>query len=230
MTDEILKVDNVHKSYAERDKRLDVLRGVSFSLRRGEVACLMGESGSGKTTLLNLLGSLDHPDQGNIIFNGEDLTALKGPELARFRNGHIGFLFQFHYLLSDFTALENAIMPGLIGGRPRAGLEARARELFARVNLPDRMAHHPSELSGGEQQRVAMVRSLVNDPLLVLADEPTGNLDEKNSEAFIDLMLAMVRETGRTFLVATHSRRLAKRCDAVYLLNHGKVERINELR
>ena len=125
MTDEILKVDNVHKSYAERDKRLDVLRGVSFSLRRGEVACLMGESGSGKTTLLNLLGSLDHPDQGNIIFNGEDLTALKGPELARFRNGHIGFLFQFHYLLSDFTALENAIMPGLIGGRPRAGLEAR---------------------------------------------------------------------------------------------------------
>jgi lipoprotein-releasing system ATP-binding protein len=172
---------------------------------------------------LNLLGSLDRPDRGKIVFNGEDLAGLQGAELARFRNRHIGFLFQFHYLLSDFTALENAIMPGLIGGRRRPELEEKARALFGRVNLPDRMSHHPSELSGGEQQRVAMVRALVNEPLLVLADEPTGNLDEKNSEAFIDLMLAMVRETGRTFLVATHSQRLAKRCDTVFLLNHGKV-------
>jgi lipoprotein-releasing system ATP-binding protein len=223
MEPEILRVEDLNKSYAEGKRALDVLRGVNFSLQRGEVACLMGESGSGKTTLLNILGSLDKPDQGKILFNGEDLAGLQGAELARFRNRHIGFLFQFHYLLSDFTALENAIMPGLIGGRSRTELEASARGLFGRVNLPDRMAHHPSELSGGEQQRVAMVRALINEPLLVLADEPTGNLDEKNSEAFIDLMLAMVRETGRTFLVATHSQRLAKRCDSVYLLNNGKV-------
>ncbi|MFH0921013.1 MAG: ABC transporter ATP-binding protein [Fibrobacterota bacterium] len=221
----ILKAEGVYKSYREGARTLDVLCGVDLTLRAGEVACLMGESGSGKTTLLNLLGSLDRPDQGKIVFKGEDLTAFTGEALARFRNQHIGFLFQFHYLLSDFTALENAILPGLIGGRPRAALEERARELFARVNLPGRMTHHPSELSGGEQQRVAMVRALVNAPLLVLADEPTGNLDERNSEAFIDLMLAMVRETGRTFLVATHSQRLAGRCDTVYLLNHGKVDR-----
>ncbi|OGS37364.1 MAG: hypothetical protein A2293_05185 [Elusimicrobia bacterium RIFOXYB2_FULL_49_7] len=225
----LLDVIDLHKAYQEGEKKLTILSGLNLSLQTGEIVCVMGESGSGKTTLLNLLGSLDNPDQGKIIFNGKDIASLKGNTLAEFRNRHIGFLFQFHYLLADFTALENAILPGLIAGSPQEALEARARELFERVGIAERMAHHPSELSGGEQQRVAMVRALINDPLLVLADEPTGNLDETNGARLMDLLFELGRDLKKTFLVATHSTRLARRCDRVYFLEHGKAGIRDEL-
>jgi len=216
---DIIEVKDLRKSYVQGEKKLEVLSGVTFSLRRGEIACLMGESGAGKTTLFNLLGLLDNPDQGNIVFNGRETSSLNANERAAFRNRSIGFLFQ----LSDFTALENVMMPGLISGQPREMLEEKAAMLLKRVGLESRGHHHPKELSGGEQQRVAMVRSLLNDPLIVLADEPTGNLDERNSDNFINLAFEMVRETGRTFFIATHSQRLAARCDRVFHLAGGKV-------
>ena len=220
----IMEVKDLRKSYVQGERTVEVLSGLSFSLKKGEIACLMGESGTGKTTLFNLLGLLDNPDQGNIVFNGRETAALSSNERAAFRNGAIGFLFQFHFLLSDFTALENVMMPGLIGGKTRSELADKAEALLKRVGLVDRIHHHPKELSGGEQQRVAMVRSLMNDPLVVLADEPTGNLDERNSDNFVDLAFEMVRETGRTFFIATHSQRLAARCDRILHLAHGKVE------
>jgi lipoprotein-releasing system ATP-binding protein len=222
--DLILEVQDLRKSYIQGEKKIDVLSGVFFSLRKGEIACLMGESGAGKTTLFNLLGLLDNPDQGKIVFNGQETGAMGPKECAAFRNRVIGFLFQFHFLLSDFTALENVMMPGLISGKGRESLEAKAGALLKRVGLGHRLHHHPKELSGGEQQRVAMVRALMNEPLVVLADEPTGNLDERNSDNFLDLAFEMVRETGRTFFIATHSQRLANRCDRVYHLAGGKVE------
>jgi lipoprotein-releasing system ATP-binding protein len=224
MEEIILDVKNLAKTYRQGEKALEVLSGVTFSLKKGEIACLMGESGAGKTTLFNLLGLLDNPDRGNIVFNGRDTSSLNASERAAFRNRTIGFLFQFHFLLTDFTAIENAMMPGLIAGQERGMLEAKAASLLKRVGLDHRLHHHPMELSGGEQQRTAMVRSLLNDPLIVLADEPTGNLDERNSDNFIDLAFEMVRETGRTFFIATHSQRLAKRCDRVLHLAGGKVE------
>jgi lipoprotein-releasing system ATP-binding protein len=225
----ILEASGIVKSYREGGKELKVLCGANLSLGRGEIACLMGESGSGKTTLLNILGSLDKPDQGKIIYNGRDIADLSGAALSRFRNSSIGFLFQFHYLLADFTALENAIMPGLVAGRDRKGLEERARGLFERVGIAERAGHAPSELSGGEQQRVAMVRALMNDPVVVLADEPTGNLDEGNSAKLLDLLFELGRDLNKAFLIATHSRKLAGRCDRVFYLEKGKVGPQNEL-
>ena len=225
----LLEVVGLHKSYCEGKRELKVLSGLDLSLCEGEIACVMGESGSGKTTLLNLLGSLDKPDQGKIIYNGSDIAGLNGTELSRFRNRHIGFLFQFHYLLADFTALENAIMPGLIAGRGRDALAERAKGLFERVGLAERASHTPSELSGGEQQRVAMIRALMNDPVLVLADEPTGNLDEGNSEKLLALLFEIGRDLKKTFLIATHSRRLARRCDRIYYLEKGKAGLIHDV-
>jgi lipoprotein-releasing system ATP-binding protein len=217
----ILQAENLRKSYSEGSERLDVLQGVTLSLKKGEIVALVGESGSGKTTLLNLLGSLDRPDQGTIQFNGTSVTGLKGNELAAFRNRHIGFLFQFHYLLSDFTAIENVIIPGLIAGKDREQLVKKGIELLERMGLGTRLDHCPAELSGGEQQRVAAVRAIINDPLVVLADEPAGNLDEKNSARLIDLIFSIRQERGQTFFIATHSGALARRCDRILYLRNG---------
>jgi lipoprotein-releasing system ATP-binding protein len=229
MNDIILEVQDLHKAYREGAEELRILTGVNLTLKRGEIACVMGESGSGKTTLLNLLGSLDRPDRGSIIYNGQDITRLRGKALAAFRNRHIGFLFQFHYLLSDFTALENVIMPRLIAGERAAAAGPRAGELMARVGLAERAGHYPAELSGGEQQRAAMLRAVINEPMLVLADEPTGNLDEKNSGRLLDAIFEVGRSIKQTFLIATHSRRLAGPCDTVYVLENGKAENTHEL-
>jgi lipoprotein-releasing system ATP-binding protein len=226
MSNELLTVENVSKAYVDAEKKLQVISNLSFSIQSGEVVALMGESGAGKTTLLNLLGLLDTPDTGSIKFNGTDVAGYAENERALFRNAKIGFLFQFHHLLSDFSALENAMMPGLIRNDDRKILVEKASALLSRVGLSNRMTHLPSELSGGEQQRVAMVRALVNDPLLVLADEPTGNLDETNSMQFIDMALQMVRDTGRSFLIATHSSRISQRCDRILRLAHGNIEGI----
>ncbi|MBL8026418.1 MAG: ABC transporter ATP-binding protein [Fibrobacteres bacterium] len=224
MNEKLLSIENISKAYSDAEKSLQVISELSFSLRSGEVVALMGESGAGKTTLLNLLGLLDTPDSGKIIFDGTDVSGYSEGERAFFRNAKIGFLFQFHHLLSDFSAVENAIMPGLIRNGNKEELESKAVQLLDRVGLSKRLKHLPSELSGGEQQRVAMVRSLINDPLLVLADEPTGNLDEYNSSQFIDMALQMVRDTGRSFLIATHSSRISERCDRILRLAHGKIE------
>ena len=223
---ELLTVQNISKAYVDAEKTLQVISNLSFSIQSGEVVALMGESGAGKTTLLNLLGLLDTPDTGSIKFHDDDVAKYTEEERAIFRNAKIGFLFQFHHLLSDFSALENAMMPGLIRNDDKKVLAEKASNLLARVGLSKRMTHLPSELSGGEQQRVAMVRALVNDPLLVLADEPTGNLDETNSTQFIDMALQMVRDTGRSFLIATHSSRVSERCDRILRLAHGKIEGI----
>jgi lipoprotein-releasing system ATP-binding protein len=229
MNDIILEVQDLHKAYREGAGELRILTGVNLTLKRGEIACVMGESGSGKTTLLNLLGSLDRPDRGSIIYNGQDITRLRGKALAAFRNRHIGFLFQFHYLLSDFTALENVIMPCLIAGEKAAAAAPRAGDLMARVGLAERTGHYPAELSGGEQQRAAMLRAVINGPMLVLADEPTGNLDEKNSGRLLDAIFEVGRAIKQTFLIATHSRKLAGRCDTVFVLENGKAEKTHEL-
>lgn len=219
-----MEVRDLRKSYSQGARSVPVLAGVNFSLKKGEMACLMGESGAGKTTLFNLLGLLDNPDSGNILFNGQETALLKPDGKAVFRNRSIGFLFQFHFLLSDFSAIENAMMPGIVANLDLKALREKAEMLLVRVGLKERLNHHPKELSGGEQQRVAMVRALINDPLVVLADEPTGNLDERNSNNFIELAHEMVKETGRTFFVATHSTRMAQRCDRIFKLTDGKVE------
>jgi len=221
MKNPILEAKEVYKSYREGQGRLDVLSGVNMSLQEGEIVALMGDSGAGKTTLLNLLGSLDKPDQGSIVFKETDITRLKDNQLAEFRGRHIGFLFQFHYLLSDFTARENIMMPGLVIGSPRGELEKEADFLLEKVGLSGRAGHHPAELSGGEQQRVAMLRALMNNPLVVLADEPAGNLDERNSKQLLDLMFSLREEKGQSFLVATHNKQLAARCDRSIHLKAG---------
>jgi lipoprotein-releasing system ATP-binding protein len=220
----LLEVDNISKSYSDAKRTLQIITSLSFDIEKGEVVALMGESGAGKTTLLNLLGLLDLPDSGCIKYNGIDVASYSEKSRAEFRNSTIGFLFQFHHLLADFSALENAIMPGLLKNGDMNTLKAKALHLLESAGLGKRLDHMPSELSGGEQQRVAMVRSLINDPLLVLADEPTGNLDEANSERFIEMALGMVRETGRSFLIATHSIRISEKCDRILRLKHGKIE------
>ncbi len=221
---ELISVNAVSKSYVDARKVLGVLSEITLSIKRGEVVALMGESGAGKTTLLNLLGLLDVPDNGFIEFDGSNILHLTADERATFRNGKIGFLFQSHHLLSDFSALENVMMPGLIGRSSWGSLAPKAANLLSLVGLSDRLNHLPAELSGGEQQRVAMARALMNDPLLVLADEPTGNLDEANANHFMDIALDMVKKTERSFLIATHSSQIAHRCDRILRLAHGRIE------
>ncbi|OGL18094.1 MAG: hypothetical protein A3G97_14950 [Candidatus Rokubacteria bacterium RIFCSPLOWO2_12_FULL_69_21] len=199
------------------------LRGVDLEVLPGEMVALMGASGVGKSTLLHLLGALDRPTSGEVFFRGERLFERSDSELARFRNQTLGFVFQFHHLLPEFSALENVMIPGLLGGRPRPEVEGRARELIETVGLGRRWRHRPAELSGGEQQRVALARALMNRPVLVLADEPTGNLDSSTAEAIFGLLRDFNRASGQTFLVATHNSSLAERMDRVVVMVDGQV-------
>lgn len=217
----VLQAEDLTKSYAAPGGALTVLQNLSFSLKRGAITAVLGASGAGKSTLLHVLGTLDRPTQGKVLYEGRDLFQLPAKEVARFRNRSVGFVFQFHYLLPEFSALENVMMPGLVARRPRAELEAQAAKLLGRVGLAERKEHRPAELSGGEQQRVAVARALINDPLVLLADEPSGNLDRASSELLHDLLESLVREKGQTTLVATHDERLAVRADEVYRLDGG---------
>jgi lipoprotein-releasing system ATP-binding protein len=217
----VLEAEALTKSYPAPGGVLTVLRGLSLSLRPGSITAVVGASGAGKSTLLHVLGTLDHPTEGRVLYEGRDLFRLPPREVARFRNRSVGFVFQFHHLLPEFSALENVMMPGLVARRPRLEVEARAANLLARVGLAERKDHRPAELSGGEQQRVAVARALVNEPLVLLADEPSGNLDRVSSELLHDLLEALVREKGQTTLVATHDERLAVRADQVYRLEGG---------
>ncbi len=207
MSDSLVSVQNVSKTFEHEGRALEVLKGIDLEIQSGEMVTIVGPSGAGKSTLLHLVGTLDLPTEGRIFYEGQDVTELGSSELAEFRNQSIGFVFQFHHLLPEFTALENVLMPGLIQGRRR--LEDRARQLLDEVGLSARLTHRPGELSGGEQQRVALARALLMKPKLVLADEPTGNLDSQTSESVQSLFFDLNRRHGTTFLIVTHSRDFA---------------------
>jgi lipoprotein-releasing system ATP-binding protein len=202
-------VRNLSKQFLHGGRTLSVLRGVDFELHPGEIASVVGASGAGKSTLLHVLGTIDLPSSGTILFDGADVTKLGAAALADFRNRQIGFVFQFHHLLPEFTALENVMMPGLILRLPRAECVARARAMLSRLGLADRLTHRPGELSGGEQQRVALARALLLHPRLLLADEPTGNLDTKTGREMHQLFFELNREFGMTLLIVTHNPELA---------------------
>ena len=209
------------KSYPVAGRRLQVLRGLSLTVEQGEMVAIMGASGVGKSTLLHLLGGLDRPDAGTIRVGEHVITEMAGPDLVAFRNHRVGFVFQFHHLLPEFSAVENAEMPLRIARLPLTEARPRATQLLTRVGLVDRLDHRPGMLSGGEQQRVAVARALVNQPALLLADEPTGDLDEGTADAMHELLRDMHREFGLTAILATHNPRLAEQCDRILRLEGG---------
>ncbi len=217
----MLSIVDVHKSYTDAGGPLPVLKGLNLSVDRGQFAVIMGVSGAGKSTLLNLLGGLDRPDRGSILIADTDITRLRDEALAKFRNQRIGFVFQFHHLLPEFDLLENTMMPGLIAGQTREELLPRARELLEAVDLQNRSTHRPLELSGGECQRAAVARALMNAPDLVLADEPSGNLDKGNSERLHGLLRRLCDDRKVTFMIATHNEHLASVANRIYRLSGG---------
>ncbi|MBY8161844.1 lipoprotein-releasing ABC transporter ATP-binding protein LolD [Vibrio fluvialis] len=224
----LLRCHQVCKTYQEGDLQTQVLKGVSFELQKGELASIIGSSGSGKSTLLHILGALDDATQGHVEFLGQQLSALSSNKQAKIRNQHLGFVYQFHHLLADFSALENVAMPLLIGGKKVAQAKQDAAALLDRVGLSHRLEHRPSELSGGERQRVAIARALVNKPDLVLADEPTGNLDHKTALSIYDLMRELNRESGTAFLVVTHDGELAAKMDRRLHMQDGLLLNVGE--
>jgi lipoprotein-releasing system ATP-binding protein len=219
----LLEGRSLHKSYWLGEKEIHVLRGASFALRAGEMASLVGPSGVGKSTFLHVVGTLDPPTSGHVLYDGQDAFEMGEESLARFRNRNIGFVFQFHYLLPEFTALQNAAMPGLISRLAREEAERVAREMLELVGLGHRLEHRPGELSGGEQQRVALARALVLKPRLLLADEPTGNLDEATGEGIYQLLFDLNRRLGIAAIVVTHNPRLAERMPRRLRLHEGLV-------
>jgi len=215
----MITTNNLKKAYGS----LEVLKGVDLEIPKGEVVSIVGASGAGKTTLLQILGTLDSPDSGELIFNGKDIANLSSKALAKFRNEHIGFIFQFHQLLPEFTAIENVCMPALIGGRSMSEAKVKALELLDTLGLKDRASHKPAELSGGEQQRVAVARSLINSPDVILADEPSGNLDSKNAKELHDLFFELRDKLGQTFVIVTHNLELARQADRMLTMADGRM-------
>jgi lipoprotein-releasing system ATP-binding protein len=220
----VLRVELLYKQYVMgKNLILRVLKGVDMEVREGEIVVIIGPSGSGKSTLLHLLGGLDRPTSGKVFVHDADLSSLSEEELAAFRNEKLGFVFQFHHLLPEFTALENVAMPALIRGERLGAASQRAAELLQEVGLEERSDHKPNELSGGEQQRVAVARALMNDPKLVLADEPSGNLDEQNSLRLHELLMSLAERRKLTFVIATHNLDLTKRANRVLQLIDGRL-------
>lgn len=217
----LLECQQIRKIYREGELDTEVLKGVSFAIAEGELVAIVGSSGSGKSTLLHILGALDDASEGHVHFLGQDLLSLSGNKQAQIRNQHLGFIYQFHHLLADFSALENVMMPLLIGGESKKSAEQSAKALLDKVGLNHRLQHRPSELSGGERQRVAIARALVNKPALVLADEPTGNLDHQTALAIYDLMRELNRESNTAFLVVTHDSELAAKMDRQMSMQDG---------
>jgi lipoprotein-releasing system ATP-binding protein len=216
----ILSARNIHRYYGS----LHVLQGVDLDIHSGEIVSMVGPSGSGKSTLLHILGTLDEPAEGEIRLKNTELHSLKGKSLASFRNRHIGFVFQFHHLLPEFTALENVCIPGWIAGGNKSAIEARARELLETLGVGHRMENKPSALSGGEQQRVAVCRALINGPDIIFADEPTGNLDSANAKELHQLFFELREKFNQTFLIVTHNESLAGMSDRVVHMRDGKVQ------
>ena len=219
---EFIQVQNLFKSYGNGSKRVEVLKGADLTFSRGEKAAIVGASGVGKTTLLHILGTLDRPTSGKVLYEGKDIYALNEKDLAFFRNREIGFVFQFHHLLPEFNALENTMMPCLIQGIPKKESASRAEAILTLVGLKERLTHKPGELSGGEQQRVAVARALVLGPKVLLADEPTGNLDTKTGESVFDLLRELNQIKGITLIVVTHNIKLAEKLSRQIQLVDGK--------
>ena len=217
MNDNIIEATGIRKSFGT----LEVLKGVDLAVRRGEIVAIVGKSGAGKTTLLQILGTLDRPDAGSVCIDGQDVFALGEKELAKFRNRHIGFIFQFHQLLPEFTALENVMIPALIAGEGRSESRRRAEQLLADLGLSERLNHKPAALSGGEKQRVAAARALMMSPSVILADEPTGSLDEANKQELNRLLLHLREQYGQTIIIVTHDKELSAIADRVIEMTDG---------
>ncbi|MCZ2460265.1 MAG: ABC transporter ATP-binding protein [Chitinophagales bacterium] len=215
----MLSGKNIYKSYGP----IEVLKDVNIDVQKGEVVAIAGPSGSGKSTLLHILGTLDKADEGIIIMNGVELQKLEGKKLAAFRNRHIGFVFQFHHLLPEFSALENVCIPGWLAGRKKKEVEIRAKELLEILGLKERLENKPNQLSGGEQQRVAVARALINNPDIIFADEPTGNLDTANAKELHQLFFDLRKQFNQTFLIVTHNEDLATLSDRVLHMKDGKI-------
>ncbi len=226
----ILQAEQITKSYRSGPETVDVLKGISLRIRRGEMLIIMGPSGVGKSTLLNILGTLDRPTTGTVKIDGREVNQMDEEQLARFRNQNIGFIFQFHYLLPEFTALENVLIPRMIRGRDWKKDIPRAKTLLQEVGLGERLDHRPSELSGGEQQRVAVARALMHQPAIILADEPTGDLDRKNSELLYELMISLQEKYGQTFVIVTHNEMFTRRAHRVIHLWDGQIAEEKVLR
>lgn len=223
MSEILLSCKGIRKWYKKDGATVEVLQGVDLSVKEGEVVAILGASGAGKSTLLHVLGTLEPPSEGEIYFRGQNLSTLSSEKLAQFRNREIGFVFQFHYLLQEFSALENVLMPALIAGADRSKYERRAAELLTEVGLEHRLHHRPPELSGGEQQRVALARALVMNPKLILADEPTGNLDSQNAQKVKKLFLDLSEKRGITIALVTHDEDIAKDFSRHLVMRDGKI-------
>ena len=213
----MIEVKGIYKSFGQ----LEVLKGIDMTIKESEIVAIVGRSGAGKTTLLQIMGTLDHPDKGEIWFNGKNITNLKEQELSQFRNQNIGFVFQFHQLLPEFTALENVMIPALIGKVKTSEAEIKAKQLLSMMQLDDRASHKPAELSGGEKQRVAVARALINNPAVILADEPSGSLDTQNKEDLHNFFFELRNKLGQTFIIVTHDNALAKRSDRIIHMQDG---------
>ncbi|GHV27249.1 lipoprotein-releasing system ATP-binding protein LolD [Spirochaetia bacterium] len=229
MSDVLVCVRDLIKTYASGTETLHILQGAEFEIKRGSSVSVTGESGSGKSTLLNILGGLDRADSGSVMVGGAEIAGLSESALSVYRSRRVGFIFQFHYLLKDFTALENVMLPAYIAGVKKKDALEHARLLLQDVHLEDRLHHYPSQLSGGERQRVAVARSLVNDPDLILADEPTGNLDSQNSALVAELLYAGAEKWGKTLMVVTHDKGVAERAEARYTLAGGILRTVEGL-
>lgn len=224
MDDNILKAKEIHKSFTNlQKKRLDVIKGISLEIKKNKITVIVGASGAGKSTLLHILSGLDRPDSGEILISEQDIFKLSDDKLADFRNNHIGFVFQFHHLLPEFTAAENVAIPLMINSIDLKDALAKAKDLLKTVGLEDRVDHKPAELSGGEQQRVAVARSLANDPEIIFADEPTGNLDSANSETMNRLFVELRDKFNKTFVIVTHNLELVKLADEVFEIKDGEI-------
>ncbi|MGV3504154.1 MAG: ABC transporter ATP-binding protein [Adhaeribacter sp.] len=213
----MLQATNIHKAYGS----LQVLKGIDLTIQKGEVVSIVGASGAGKSTLLHILGTLDTADQGQVLFNGQQVGNFKSSDLARFRNRHIGFIFQFHNLLPEFTALENVCLPGFIANTPEEQVRKRAADLLKMLHLGHRLDHKPSEMSGGEQQRTAVARALINSPAIIFADEPSGNLDSANAQELHEIFFKLRADLDQTFVIVTHNEQLADMADRKVVMKDG---------
>jgi len=215
----LIRASNIHKSFGS----LHVLKGVDLQIERGEVVSIVGKSGAGKSTLLHILGALDRPDRGELLINGEEVFRLKSRRIAEFRNRNVGFVFQFHHLLPEFTALENVCIPSYIDKRPAGQTQSRAKDILNYLGLSERLEHKPTELSGGEQQRVAVARALINQPAIVFADEPSGNLDSASSQELHHLLFQLRKDFQQTFVIVTHNQELAQMSDRILTMEDGRI-------